>query len=238
MPEEHSHACRCRGSASGSGWRGPSSRRSSQPLPQFEIKYHVALTEQACPNDPTIKDNLSVIVAANVATDLDQFDSTLHFDNCAFLPGSQRIADLWQLIRSHSIEENPYVLFGTMIHTVQDFYAHSNWVELHEGESPVSVWDLSVQSLPPQIVSGTFILDWPKLCGPGAPTHAELNKDSPDSTEGSKKVQSGPNQGQTLFQPSLRRRAPGDAGAVQAAAGGRRVNPRHSRGANFPAADW
>ena len=172
---------------------------SSQPLPQFEIKYHVALTEQACPNDPTIKDNLSVIVAANVATDLDQFDSTLHFDNCAFLPGSQRIADLWQLIRSHSIEENPYVLFGTMIHTVQDFYAHSNWVELHEGESPVSVWDLSVQSLPPQIVSGTFILDWPKLCGPGAPTHAELNKDSPDSTEGSKKVQSGPNQGQTLF---------------------------------------
>ena len=41
--------------------------------------------------------------------------------------------------------------------------------------------------------------DTPKLCGPNAPTHAELNKDSPTSSEGAKLVQSGPNQGQTLF---------------------------------------
>ncbi len=172
------------------------------PGPQrvmFEIKYHAAMTEQACPEDPTIKDNLSVIVAANVATDLDQFDSALHFDNCAFPPGAQRVADLWQLIESNSIEQNPYVLFGTMTHTVQDFYAHSNWVELHANEEPIPIWDLSVQSLPTQIVSGTFFLDWPKMCGPGAPTHAELNKDSPESQEGAKLVNSGPNAGKTLF---------------------------------------
>jgi hypothetical protein len=171
----------------------------AQPLPQFEIQYHAALTEQACPDDPTIKDNLSVIVAANVATDLDQFDSVLHFDNCTFALGAQRIADLWQLIESGTIEANPYVLFGTMIHTVQDFYAHSNWVELNEAASPMPVWDLLVASLPTGIVSGTFFLDTPKLCGPNAPTHAQLNKDSPDSPEGSKLVDSGPNQGQTLF---------------------------------------
>jgi hypothetical protein len=171
----------------------------SRPLPKFEIQYHAALTEQACPDDPTIRDNLSVIVAANVATDLDQFDSALHFDNCAFAPGAQRIDALRQLIASGTLEENPYLLFGTMIHTVQDFYAHSNWVELHEGERPVPVWDLVVGSLPAQIVSGTFFLDTPKLCGPGAPTHAELNKDSPDSPEGAKVVESGPNAGQTLF---------------------------------------
>ncbi len=170
-----------------------------RPLPQFEIKYHAALTEQACPDDPTIRDNLSVIVAANVATDLDQFDSALHFDNCAFAPGAQRIDALWQLIASGTVQENPYLLFGTMIHTVQDFYAHSNWVELHQGEDPVPVWDLALGSLPAGIVSGTFFLDTPKLCGPDAPTHAELNKDSPTSSEGAKLVQSGPNQGQTLF---------------------------------------
>jgi hypothetical protein len=169
-------------------------------LPQFEIKYHAALTEQACPEDPTIRENLQVIVAANVATDLDQFDSALHFDNCAFAPGAQRIDGLWQLIESDTVEQNRYLLFGTMIHTVQDFYAHSNWVELHEGKSPVPVWDLHVGYLPGGIVSGTFILDTPKLCGPGAPTHAELNKDSPDSPEGGKVVESGPNQGQTLFE--------------------------------------
>jgi hypothetical protein len=172
---------------------------SEQPLPQFDIQYHAALTEDACPDDPTIRDNLAVIVAANVATDLDQFDSALHFDNCAFAPGAQRIDELWQLIESGTIQQNPYVLFGTMIHTVQDFYAHSNWVELHVAESPVPVWDLVVQSLPAAIVSGTFFLDTPKLCGPDAPTHAQLNKDNPDSPEGSKVVQSGPNQGQTLF---------------------------------------
>src|SRR5438034_11648266 len=104
---------------------------STEPLPQFEIKYHVALTKQACPDDPIIRDNLDTIIAANVATDLDQFDSTLHFDNCVFALGATRIANLTQLIKS-PYELNKYAYFGTMIHTVQDFYSHSNWVELHE----------------------------------------------------------------------------------------------------------
>ena len=140
-----------------------------------------------------------MIVAANVATDLDQFDSVLHFDNCTFALGAQRIADLWQLIESGTVELNPFLLFGTMTHTVQDFYAHSNWVELHEAASPVPVWDLVVASLPAGIVSGTFFLDTPMLCGPDAATLAELNMVSPESAEGRKVVQSGPNQGQTLF---------------------------------------
>lgn len=171
---------------------------SSEPLPQFEIEYHAALTEAACPDDPTIRANLFTIVAANVATDLDQFDSTLHFDNCTFALGAKRIADLWGLIES-PFEVNKYVSFGTMIHTVQDFYAHSNWVELHEDVSPIPVWDLDPSSLPAAIVSGTFFLDVPKLCAAGAPTHAQLNKDSPGSPEGSKVVGGGPNQGQSLF---------------------------------------
>ena len=171
---------------------------TTRPLPQFELQYHAALTEQACPDDPTIRANLWMIVAANLATDSDQFNSELHFDNCTFALGAQRIVDLWKLIES-PIQENPYVTFGTMIHTVQDFYAHSNWVELHEGASPVRVWDLNGGSLPADIVSGVFWLDWPKLCGPNAPTHAQLNKDSPESEEGSKVVQSGPNAGKKLF---------------------------------------
>ena len=168
-------------------------------MPQFEVEYHAAIVKQACPQDPTIEAGLAMIVAANVATDLDQFHSELHFDNCAFGPGVQRIRSLWQLIESPSVEQNPFVLFGTLTHTVEDFYAHSNWVELHQGESQVPVWDLDLASLPPQIVSGTFLLDSPKLCGPGAPTHEQLNKDSPTSSEGGKVVQSGPNQGRKLF---------------------------------------
>ena len=91
-------------------------------------------------------------------------------------------------------------MFGTMIHTVQDFYAHSNWVELYVDQSPIPVWDLVLGSLPADIVSGTFFLDSPKECGPNAPTHTQLNKDSPDSEEGQKVVTSGPNQGSSLFE--------------------------------------
>lgn len=170
---------------------------SHLPLPEFKIEYHVALTEQACPDEPRIKDELYVIVAANVATDLDQFHSALHFDNCAFEIGVERINNLWQLI--DSAENRRFILFGTLIHTVQDFYAHSNWVELHQDQRPVPVWDLQLNSLPAGVVSGTFFWDRPKLCGPDTPTHEQLDKDGPDTEEGSKTVQSGPNKGETLF---------------------------------------
>jgi hypothetical protein len=173
--------------------------QTTRPLPQFEPQYHAALTQKACPDDPTIQSNLWRIVAANIWTDSDQFNSVLHFDNCTFALGVQRIDELWQLIESRATEENPYWLFGTMLHTVQDFYSHSNWVELHEGVSPLPVWDVTLQSLPADIVSGTFVLDWPKLCGPNAPTHAQLNKDSPNSDEGAKRVKHGPNADKTLF---------------------------------------
>ncbi len=168
-------------------------------VPQFQLQYHAALTEQAASNDPTIQANLATIVAANLATDLNQFESALHFDNCTFDLGVQRINDLWQLIKS-DVQVNRYVMFGTMIHTVQDFYAHSNWIELHVGQSPIPVWDLVLTSLPAGIVSGTFVLDYPKECGPDAPTHSQLNKDGPDSEEGRKTVPSGPNQAKSLFE--------------------------------------
>lgn len=167
-------------------------------VPQFQLQYHAALTRDACPDNPTIQENLVTIVAANLATDLNQFESALHFDNCTFELGVERIDGLWQLIESNE-EGNRYAVFGTMLHTVQDFYAHSNWIELNEGASPVPVWDLDLHSLPVDIVSGTFELDSPKKCGPDAPTHEQLNKDSPSSEEGGRIVQSGPNAGTTLF---------------------------------------
>lgn len=163
---------------------------------QFRIDYHAALTEAACPATPKIsRFDLITIVAANVATDLDQLDSALHFDNCCFALGVEGIRNLWQVIEEGRMV---FLSFGTMLHTVQDFYAHSNWVELHQDRDPIPVWDLEVASLPPAIVSGTFF-DLPRECGPDAPTHEQLNKDSPDSEEGSKVVPSGPNQGKSLF---------------------------------------
>jgi hypothetical protein len=161
----------------------------------MDLKYHEQLTVTAAPSSLS-STTIAVIVSANLAVDLNQFDSALHFDNCAFAPGLEHIDAKWTAI-AHG--QDTYTSFGQLLHTVQDFYAHSNWIELHQQEDPVPIWDLTLASLPPDIVSGTYSVGSPKLCGPDAPDHAQINKDSPNSEEGRKIVQSGPNQGKSLF---------------------------------------
>ena len=39
---------------------------------------------------------------------------------------------------------------------MQDFYSHSNWVELHQHLAPIPVWDVNVASLPAGVLSGTY----------------------------------------------------------------------------------
>lgn len=90
--------------------------------------------------------------------------------------------------------------FGRLLHTVQDFYSHSNWIELQANNSPIPVWDLRVETLPQTIVSGTWFIGAPKRCAEGVPTHEELNKDSPTPKEGQKTITTGPNRGTTLYQ--------------------------------------
>ena len=167
---------------------------------QFNIGYHASLTEEA--NDGVLDDQqLGYVVAANIAQDLLQSQSCVHFDNCDFPGAIAHIAAEWAIIESvgDRYADAALAAFGALLHTTQDFYAHSNWIELHQDVAPVPVWDQTLATLPAGIVSGTWWIGSPKLCGPGAPTHSELNKDSPTSTEGSKIVQAGPNQGKSLF---------------------------------------
>lgn len=77
------------------------------------------------------------IVRANERTDsiLRQAMPWLHFDNDAFEKGSQRLLDL-RLRIGLAIQDSAYqpelvpALLGTALHTIQDYYSHSNWVEL------------------------------------------------------------------------------------------------------------
>lgn len=171
-----------------------------QPQPEFDIGYHGKLTELA--NDGILdQQQLGFVVAANISQDLHQTQSCLHFDNCDFPGGIDYIKSEWVIIDDAGDKFGIAALgaFGRLLHTTQDFYAHSNWIELHEDQDPVPVWNQELSSLPANIVSGTWWLGSPKLCGPNAPTHSQLNKDNPNSPEGSKVVQNGPNQGKSLF---------------------------------------
>jgi hypothetical protein len=160
--------------------------------------YHASLLLRAAPKEFSRSALVFSVIPANIAVDLNQKEKWLHFDNSTFSAGILHINELWSRIEAGiACMTN----FGSLTHTVQDFYSHSNWVELHQHLSPIPVWDLNVASLPAAALSGTF----PSSRGSAriAPTHAELNKDSPFawfSPSGARAVADGPNRGKGLFE--------------------------------------
>lgn len=82
---------------------------------------------------------LLAVTAANVETDV-QFvlANAYHFDDCNFSGGSETIAsEQAAAVAALNPANDPltsdaaaFAAFGHAIHTAQDFYAHSNWVEL------------------------------------------------------------------------------------------------------------
>lgn len=84
-------------------------------------------------------DILTALQAANVATDVEFFQvNANHFDDCNFTGGSQVVASsqaeaVAQLDPAAASPESDLLVvraFARSLHALQDFYAHSNWVEL------------------------------------------------------------------------------------------------------------
>ncbi|MBK1612477.1 hypothetical protein CKO44_03240 [Rubrivivax gelatinosus] len=72
-------------------------------------------------------------VEANKAVDNDQFSSRKHFDGENFAGGQSEINGLLSKAVTQAKAgdfSNARTSVGAALHTVQDFYAHSNWVEL------------------------------------------------------------------------------------------------------------
>ncbi len=85
------------------------------------------------------------IVRENTNTDnlSQQFDTKLHFDGEDFLGGSKRVIELKEKTIEFATQEGPngsaaQTRLGGALHTVQDFYAHSNWVELGHSSSEIN----------------------------------------------------------------------------------------------------
>ena len=152
------------------------------------------------------RQELGQVLRSNILQDIHQADSQRHFDNCAMAEGAAYVGQQWNSIEAAANRRSDAALeaLGRLLHTVQDFYAHSNWIEIQLAAAPpadpIPVWDLRVESLPPGVVSGVWAIGVPKRCGSVAPSHDDLNKDSPTSSEGKRLVPSGPHQGQSLFQ--------------------------------------
>ena len=170
------------------------------------------------PFDPSTHDRLNEQVLTSVyARELwkalylqdtyHQFESKVHFDNCDFDDGLDYIADLLRecdgLIAKSEAERRAgrqgaadnyvrqaFFSLGQALHGIQDFYAHSNFVELMKNSGrdlidvePVPVWldegRQQVKQLQSRgLISGYVSWGTPKRCGAGVPSHRELAKDS------------------------------------------------------------
>ena len=144
------------------------------------------------------------------------FESRAHFDNCAFDEATQYIDSLLGEAgrdfeaASHTTPKAGEVskdvragmfALGQALHAVQDFYAHSNYVELMETANPsldsqsripiVTVWEpsgrakvLDLRRM--HLGSGQVWWSLPHRCSADVPTHHELAKDSRATMAGSR----------------------------------------------------
>lgn len=100
---------------------------------------------------------LTHIKEENVAVDQSsrQFTSAYHFDNCRFEEGADTIRSLYtQAVTALNPDQpNPQAAsdaFGQLLHPIQDFYAHSNWVEINRDSGQTKLFE-------------NTLLAWPRL---------------------------------------------------------------------------
>jgi von Willebrand factor A domain-containing protein 7 len=90
------------------------------------------------------------IVAGNVHVDDDQVHSALHFDGENFFAGQARLLGIKEIVIA-SIQQNDVQgarnELGQALHSIQDFYAHSNWTNNNGGVNPdLGVTDHQLQN--------------------------------------------------------------------------------------------
>jgi hypothetical protein len=146
-----------------------------------------------------------------------QFESKAHFDNCDFDSAISYISTLLEetggYVEKASRNKRPeakgevegtirsaFFSLGQALHAVQDFYAHSNYVELKISAAKrtddievVEPWTQIGQNRIRQLrneglISGFVFWGFPQLCASGTPSHADLAKDSGNTKSGKKNI--------------------------------------------------
>ncbi|SEU37177.1 vWA domain-containing protein [Stigmatella erecta] len=88
---------------------------------------------------------------ANAEVDDDQTNGFKHFDGESFAAGKQRLVALFEGVRQSLRAEDATAArrqLGQALHTLQDFYSHSNWIESGRSGALPSLWRPG-EALPP-----------------------------------------------------------------------------------------
>lgn len=189
----------------GAGDVPPTRKRSAE----FDPSEHERLNEQVV-ESPYARELWSALYLQDT---YHQRESKAHFDNCDFEGGiayiNQLLAECDKFVNSSEAHKRAgrsrladiqmrraFFSLGQILHAVQDFYAHSNYVELMRDEGraiddvrPVPLWlpegrDEVARLRSRGLVSGYVWWGRPKRCAGGVLGHAQLAKDSADSPAG------------------------------------------------------
>lgn len=150
-----------------------------------------------------------------------QFESKAHFDNCDFESAINYIGEILTETNTHVQQaqgksgnekekamRKAYFSLGQAMHAVQDFYAHSNFVELTSPKAKsaddietVEPWmpegkEMITKLVEQKLVSGYVFWGVPQKCKKGSISHSDLAKDSSDTKSGKIKIAHFQNQSQ------------------------------------------
>lgn len=201
----------------------------SEQIPDLrQVKPIVVCGDCDQPFDPaTHKDVLETLVASPYMSQLRkalymqdvvyQFASKAHFDNCDFDNAIVYIGERLDEVDRHVVAANiakdrgdhalvestvkqAFFALGQALHGIQDFYAHTNYVELTVDQAEkstsipiVSPWQQAgkekITALRDQgLISGYVFWGFPQKCPAGTPSHGALAKDKATTPSGAVKV--------------------------------------------------
>lgn len=138
----------------------------------FAVPIHIELTNEAL---PFLNTQTAATIAAEqaIVDTIGAFDDANHFDNSKFV---ESVANINEQLGEALADANPADLdpilaagnFGHGLHTVEDFYAHSNWVELGQTtlfDDSTGYW---LNPTPYSLRDGVMIVQGPSPYGPGS----------------------------------------------------------------------
>lgn len=195
-------------------WKGTNFNTASSASVSAELPFDPSVHAKMTPSGALCSEQLNAAIYRQDI--LHAFESYAHYDNCAFKSTSEyiqsllkqsdkyfrQVPDKWDDKTSVPQEILDGMLtLGQVLHAIQDFYAHSNYVELVQKLEPVPaqeqdipivhVWTKEGYSDVKKLVtkglfSGRVWWTLPHNCSADVPTHGELAKDSIDTVAGAR----------------------------------------------------
>ena len=167
------------------------------PNGEFPMSRHAQMVSNAFKNSSLSSGVIKKVKfgASVIADGLNVFTSFVHMDNMA---GTSSIVSLYNAAKSAfttQMREENYVVAGVALHTVADFYSHSNYIDLYSEYADKNGLSMDIDDIPTfsdamndkkfmKFVEKSGGLKTGIFPGKGERSHKEMNMDSNDSSNG------------------------------------------------------